>query len=197
MFLQLFLTASHQPQCTVFVAPGIMVQELLNYNQGLALRCCPALCSVSQGEEGPFQRKLWGCQHPHCHSLSLRHCAGFAHWLGVQDCNFPSVIQTLGAVWQAPGSCSLPKSDHEPFVRATEPGDGAVTVNTGQELASALQSLMSTPLERMWRQPPFCRGTLPCTVCSQRTSDSCAVTARCPGAGGIWIRTFHPTECLH
>lgn len=50
---------------------------------------------------------------------------------------------------------------------------------------------MSTPLERMWRQPPLCWRTLPCTVCSQRTSDSCAVTARCPGAGGIWIRTGH------
>lgn len=153
-----------------------MVQELLNSNPSVALGSCPALCSASQGEEGSFQRKLWDCQHPHCHSQSLRHCAGFAHCLG---CTIP-----ISPVWSGDWElCDKPQFliHHQTVITSplwgqTESGDGAVTVNTGWELASALQFFRTISPERMLRQPSLCWGTLPFIVCPQRTSDNSAVT---------------------
>lgn len=74
-----------------------------------------------------------------------------------------------------------------------------MTINTGSELASALQSFRSVSLERTWRQDPLCWETLPLIVCPQRTSRSCAVTV----SQVTWSwrdlakPRLHPTECLH
>lgn len=109
-----------------------MVQELLNYNPrlGLGLLSCFVLCF--SGRRGILSEEAVRCQHPQCHSLSLRHCAGFPHCLG---CMIP-----ISPVWCRDWELSdKPRFfiHHQtvstsPLWGKTESADGAVTVNTGE-----------------------------------------------------------------
>lgn len=151
--------------------------------------CCPALCSVSQGEEEPFQRKLWGWQHPDCHSLSLRHCEGFTHCLGVHDSSFPSVTPETGSCLTI---CTFIAKQ---WARVLCEGKLNQVMELWQSTVAESWPLLCNLLGvYLWKEcggsPPSAGGL--CHLLFAHRGPQIAVqwqSARCPGAGGIWIRT--------
>lgn len=187
-------------QCTVLIVPGIMLQELLNYNPGAWPWDAVLLCALLLREKRePFKGS--------CEAVSTltatAWASGFTHCLGMAWLlmpKFPGVTPEIGSCLTNPDLSFVAKQwGTSPLWGQTDSGDGAVTVNTGWELASALQSLKSISLERMWRQASLCWETLPRIVCPQRTSDSCAVTVS--QVSWSWRdltkHRLYPTECLH
>lgn len=156
------------------------------------MECCPALCSASQGEEGPFRRKLWSCQHPHCHSLSLRYCAGFTHCLGMHDswCQISPVwLQRLGAVWQTPISHLLPSSEAQVLCEGKLNQVMELWQSTLAESWPLLCNLLGVYLWKECGDRTPSVGRLRHLLCAHRGPQVAVQwqSAKCPGAGGIWL----------